>query len=309
MRLKNNAKRISNYEPVACAPIEAKYFLGLFGCVFFLSLLAIFFNTHVTMYIGNSYLLQSSLNCLMLVLLICFGARLLFGPQHGLTHFATEFFYYLTVLQLAYLLCQAAQFTPFAPIDSYLLWFDDWSYLHLTDLMYCAHANTVIYNMLGLLYDSIAYQLIFFPLLLMCFKRFKLFLHEYYFLLLSTLLLGMIFYYFFPTTAPASNLQSPFFTEQQYATGLKFEQIHHHQIPTTSDGGMIAFPSFHVIWAYLCVNLIRCFPKLCITLLPLNLVLALSCVLLGWHYPIDLLGSVLFIILGHAMLLGAKKQA
>ena len=152
-----------------------------------------------------------------------------------------------------------------------------------------------------LIYQSIIYQLICLPLIMILFKRFQL-VREYYFLLVSTLLIGFVFYYFFPTTAPASTIDSPYFLMMQKATGLKFQQIHHNIPPTTLDGGLIALPSFHVVWAYLSIYLLRGWPIFCWLLFPINGLLALSCVLLGWHYPIDLIGSAVVIILAHALL-------
>ncbi len=94
-------------------------------------------------------------------------------------------------------------------------------------------------------------------------------------------------------------IDSPFFTEAQRATGIKFTQIHAHTKPDTFKGGMIAFPSFHVIWAWLCAFLIRDWPIAFGLLFILNTVVMLSCVLLGWHYILDIFGSILVIILAH----------
>jgi len=126
--------------------------------------------------------------------------------------------------------------------------------------------------------------------------------HEFYFLLLVSMIIGFVFYYFFPTMAPSSVIDSPYFLEEQRATALKFSQIHHYLQPTTIEGGLIAMPSFHVIWAYLCLYALRGWPILCGILFPVNCLLALACILLGWHYPIDLVGSIVVILMSQAIL-------
>lgn len=64
---------------------------------------------------------------------------------------------------------------------------------------------------------------------------------------------------------------------------------------------MISFPSFHVIWAWLCLYLVRQWRWVFILLLTMNFVLMVSCVLLGWHYCIDLAGSAVVIFLSHLL--------
>jgi membrane-associated phospholipid phosphatase len=93
--------------------------------------------------------------------------------------------------------------------------------------------------------------------------------------------------------------ESLYFDQNQVSTGLKFNQIHHYISPTTREGGLISFPSFHVIIAWFSACLTRCWPKIFIVLLVYNSCLALSCFLLGWHYFIDIIGSAVIIGLAH----------
>jgi membrane-associated phospholipid phosphatase len=118
----------------------------------------------------------------------------------------------------------------------------------------------------------------------------------------SSLLIGFIVYYFFPTTAPASVLHSDYFIKEQLATGLKFTQIHQYIQPTTLDGGLIAFPSFHVIWAWLCLYLIRSWFVVFYVFLFINILLIFSCVMLGWHYFLDIILSFLILLFCHYLL-------
>jgi membrane-associated phospholipid phosphatase len=57
-------------------------------------------------------------------------------------------------------------------------------------------------------------------------------------------------------------------------------------------GGMICFPSFHVIWAILCVAALWGYRFLRIPVALLAAMIILSTVTTGWHYFIDVLGGV-----------------
>ena len=149
-------------------------------------------------------------------------------------------------------------------------------------------------------YNTLPYQMSYIPMLIIASGRTK-YIREYYFLFLISAIIGFSFYYFFPSTAPASIIKSNYFSTAQYATSLKFMQIHQHIQPTTIDGGMIALPSFHTIWAWFCLYLLRGWPVVFFIMLPVNLLLVASCVLLGWHYPMDILGGIVVILLSHGL--------
>lgn len=269
--------------------------------IFFLSITLIVFNAYVVGYSGNAYITLDQLCVLLIGFLIYAGSHIQYGHDSVLTLYAKEVLCFFSVLGLVALLTTAVQFTPFSPIDSHLLAFDDLSRLHMNRILAWTNDEPLFKKILITTYSTIDYQLVYIPLFLIVIKRFDV-LYEFYFLLLLTALIGFIFYYFFPTMAPASVIDSPYFMASQKATGLKFEQIHHYLKPSTIEGGLIAMPSFHVIWAYLCLNSLRGWPLICWALFPINILLALSCVLLGWHYPIDLLGSVVVIIVAHLVL-------
>ena len=198
------------------------------------------------------------------------------------------------------LLTNAVQFTPFPPIDKYVIAFEHSLHIDMSQIVAWTAKHTWLQKKLAEIYDSLPYQMSILPVVIAIFGQFDK-LREYLCLMLISTIIGFEFYYFFPTTAPASNLYSPFFSPEQLATGIKFTEIHNHLSPSTIEGGMIALPSFHVIWAWLCVYLVRGYKFLFILLLPINLVLVLSCVLLGWHYPSDVLGSLIVIFATHAI--------
>ncbi|BCA95483.1 hypothetical protein TUM19329_18440 [Legionella antarctica] len=210
----------------------------------------------------------------------------------------------MSVIALA---TNAVQLTPFPTIDRKILSIEEFFGIHMSYIMKWTNGHTNLKTLLSIIYDSLPYQMSILPLIIIAAGRFHL-IREYYFLLLFTTLLGFSFYYFFPTTAPASIVTSPFFSPAQIATGLKFNQIHNHMIPTTNEGGLIALPSFHTIWALLNVYLLKEWPVACILLLTINCLLIASCVLLGWHYVIDIIAAIFLVAISYYFLTFYKAK-
>lgn len=225
---------------------------------------------------------------------------------HPITVIVRELFVFFILLSCIALLTNATQYTPFSVIDPYLIQLEQQLHVDTVRLIAWTARHPYAEAVLNFSYNSLAFQMILLPLTMICLQRQAL-LRDYYFLLLVTALLGFGIYYFFPTTAPASHFDSPFFYQEQRDTGMKFIQIHTHQPVTTQAGGLIAFPSFHAIWAILCLYLIRHYRLLFAVLLPLNLLLLLSCLLLGWHYAIDLVGAIAVCLLAWGLLQRIKK--
>lgn len=273
------------------------YFSAVILLSFSLSITALWINTTRTHYIGNNYSPFNIKWACTALILTYLGTCLYYTSSHHITQKIKELGLFFGCMALVLLGTNAVQYTPFTPIDQNILNWSTWIHTDVAQTIAWTYAHPTLYKSMTLIYKSIDYQLTYLPLMFILFGRFKR-LHEYYFLLLTTALIGFTFYYFFPTTAPASVVNSPYFIEAQYATGLKFKQIHAHIKPTTIEGGMIAFPSFHVIWAWLCVWLVRDWTWVFKPLLILNTGIAVSCVLLGWHYILDIIAS--FAVLGIA---------
>lgn len=263
-----------------------------------LSVFGILINYFYYQYPGNNYFPPNTPMIAISLLLMYGGFSLQFGYASRPARLLKEVVYFFLVMVILAFATNAAQYTPFPLIDKQLVIYESTFGINLEAIIAWSHSMPVFKKLLALIYDSLPLQMSYIPLLVIAANRINL-IREYYFLLLFSALIGFTFYYFFPTAAPASVIDSPYFSMAQKATGLKFHQIHHYIKPTTLEGGMIALPSFHVIWAWFCLYLLRGWPLAFAIMLPINILLVASCVLLGWHYPVDLLGSLIVIIAAH----------
>ena len=281
--------------------------LILFG----FSTAAIALNTLIYQFPGNSFV---RFNALPVMVFLFINLALLL-PMLGIKiitkKIVLECLLFFLVCVLIILGATAIQYTPFRPIDAHILAWEKAMHMNLLPMVIWTNHHPLIHLGLAQIYDLLELEMIAFPLYAIALKQYD-YLHEYFFLVLTTACIGFIFYYFFPTTGPASNLPASHFAPEQLATGQKFWQIHHYQQPTTTLGGMIVMPSFHVIWAWLNVYLIRFQPLYCALFAIINVLLTFACVLLGWHYSLDIIGS--FIILAIAFYiykkpLSSRKQS
>ncbi|MCX7117406.1 MAG: phosphatase PAP2 family protein [Legionellales bacterium] len=267
--------------------------------VFFLSSIAILMNLTHHQYPGNLYLPSYAPLNLICFILIYAGFIKMYGHQNKWIGMTKDFIWLASLSITVTFAINAVQFTPYPTIDHQILRLETSLHIDYQQLLTWVSTFPYLKKALAMSYNLLPYQMIYLPILLIIARR-SYYVHEYFFLVLTTVLIGFLVYYFFPTTAPASTINSPYFSEAQRATGLKFNQIHQHISPSTIQGGLIAFPSFHVIWGWLTLYMVRCWPLLFALLLPIYLLMVASCILLGWHYLIDIIGAVVVLIMGHA---------
>lgn len=277
-------------------PITVRQLLPLAVVIFSFSIIAMLVNYLFYNYPGNNYFPENMLLLFTTVILVNLGLILYFNHEHRLRHSGIQLGYFFITMSLIALATNAVQLTPFNPIDRYIASLEARLHIDMVGILLWTNHYIQFKHILSYIYDSLALQMTFIPLLVIALGRFQV-LKEYYFMLLLTTLIGFIFYYFFPTTGPASIIHSSLFSNDQIATGFKFKQIHDHIIPTTIEGGLIALPSFHTIWALLCVYLLKEWMIPFILLSIINLLLIASCVLLGWHYLIDVVAGIALTLL------------
>ncbi len=276
--------------------------------LFLLSVGAFCVNSFGYHYPGNNYFpTHSSLFAITLVLMYG-GFSLQFGRASVPARIVKEIMFYFLVMCVIAFATNAAQYTPFPTIDKSILSIETSLHIDLQMIVSWTHAKPMLKTLLTFIYDTLPFQMTYLPLFIIATGRIH-YIREYYFFLLVSAIIGFSFYYFFPTTAPASMFAHHYFSTEQQATGLKFMQIHQHIQPSTIEGGMIALPSFHVIWAWFCLYLLRGWALGILLLLPINLLLMLSCALLGWHYPIDILGGFIVIFFTHGLYYLLQKKS
>lgn len=276
--------------------LEPALIFAPFVFLFILVILAI--NSYYFHFQGNDYLPEGVLQAGLSLYLVNIGLRCFLHKNHYCCELAKSILLIFSLMILVALLTNAVQLTPFPPIDKNLLIFEQKLHINLPALIAWTKSHLSMQKLLALIYDSLAIQMSVLPLAMAIFGKFEE-LKTYCSLMLISALIGFGFYYFFPTTAPASVIDIPLFSADQYATGIKFNEIHHHLLPSTMEGGLISLPSFHAIWAWLCLYLVRSWTVVFYCLLPINVLLVASCVLLGWHYLLDIVAAGLVVYLSH----------
>lgn len=290
-----------------------KLWLALTLTILCLSTLIIIINSLTFQYIGNNYFPNNTLLFGIFCFLFLTGAHFLKPSENNFTQFALELLmFFLTMTAITYA-TNAVQLTPFPLIDTYLISYESSLGISLTSIMAWGNQYPLLTDILTITYASLPMQMAFIPLLIMLTIFFQsknpiTYLRRYYCLMLVTTIIGFTIYYFFPTAAPAAFLKSPYFNMEEYATGLKLWQIRHHIQPSTLNGGLIAFPSHHTIWAILCLYLVYPYKWAFFILLLNNALLIISCVLLGWHYPVDIIAALLIVWIAFKIIPGTSPN-
>ncbi len=265
-------------------------FTTLLGCV----LLAI--NHYTTQFSGEAFY-TDGFNRATAPLLILAIATIYFRE------IIPERVYLLVFTFCAYFLCiisgswvtQGIQYTTFPTIDHWLLAADNALHFNQLALMKTVHQHAWLDTLLKWSYNSLLPEFILVPTIMTilgCKRAVMVFLLA----LMLTYPIGTMIYYFFPTTAPAQTLHSNLFLPESHATYIKFYEIRHYIKLTTTEGGLIAFPSFHVIWAILFTYMTFEKKWLFYPLIVLNCILVFSTLALGWHYLADIIASIIVTI-------------
>lgn len=277
----------------------------VFTCLL-LSMLSIGFNAQVFHFIGNNYFPLGSFQSGMSLILLFISAYYQLGQRNKITQIFALMLAYYGIFVIESLATNAVQYTPFATIDQDIVKLEP---IPLLPIVIWTKQHPGIRQLLAHIYNSLTIEMIVLPLLLILnLKREH--LYEYFILLLLSTIVGFGFYYFFPSSGGPAATQNPeYFATYQHATELKFYEIHHHMKPSTLEGGMIALPSFHAIWAWLLVYAIRPFRRLYWILMPYNALIIVSCIMLGWHYFTDIFGSILVLVMVHGFCIMHRTTA
>lgn len=188
----------------------------------------------------------------------------------------------------------AIQTTPFHLYDYILYQWDTWLGFSSLAIMNWTYHFVWFSKLCQFTYNSMLIELFAAPLVLLFSlqkNRFSVLIN----LMLITMIIGFSIYYFFPTSAPAHVINSPYFTQSMKGVYRHFYAIQHH-LPLNVDsirGGIIGFPSFHVIWAISITYITWNYPKIFWPLLFWNSLIIYSTLGLGWHFLVDDIASII----------------
>ncbi len=186
--------------------------------------------------------------------------------------------------------------TPFVIIDYHLVQWDHWLGFDVTAFMAWVHQFPGLSKVFWFSYNTWEYQVLLTPLLLALLKKSKE-VNRYFIASAICLIICNLIYYFFPTIAPAGVLHSPYFISQEYNLVTRFYEVHQHLPISNFDGGMVSFPSGHVIYALLVLAAWRKIKVVFYPLLVLNFFLIIATMAIGAHYLVDVIASFIIVTL------------
>lgn len=275
---------------------EILLILALVGVSILLGCSYLLINHFIYGYTGFNYLPLRWVICAPIILGLWLLALYAQTITPKLAFFTLVYTTYFFIMFSFAVLTNGMQYTPFPTIDHYLLTADQWFHFDTLSLMHWTAMHPSIKKIFEVAYEFLNVEIILIPLMLPWFYR-KERVYQLLITLLVAFILGTTVYYFFPTAAPVSVLHSNYFLPDEQATVTKFYQVHHHLTVTTSDGGMIAFPSFHVIWAILLCYSLRGKKIFLYPFAAINVLVILSTLFLGWHYLVDVIAALTVVVI------------
>lgn len=275
---------------------EERCIFSLLTIIFVLAAIFASVNDLSTHYLGNKYLPSHSL--WLLPYFLCSTALGLYYRHKNVRigNFIKGSVISLICLIACGTTASSIQFTPFSTIDPTLVNIDNqWLHLDTPKIVDWTFSHPFFAHLLNDCYLFLQAEVIIVFFTLAALKSDRRF-NQYVTTVLISWIIGTLIYYFWPTIGPAAMFNNPHFAISQYNTILKFNQIHHYLTVTTMDGGMIVFPSFHVIWAALIIYAFYgCRYWIFAPVVIINLLIIASTVLLGRHYLTDVIGGLVIV--------------
>lgn len=198
---------------------------------------------------------------------------------------------FLFIVVCVYALASAIT-TPFPIIDHFLLHADQAVGFSTVAVMTWVHQHHWAYRFFSFCYESWFWEILAAPLVLALFKA-RAEIDRYVIATFLSFLVGGMIYYFWPTIAPAGVLHSGYFSQSQHELVQRFSEVHQSLAITVFGGGMVAFPSFHVINSLIVLFTFRRYRLIFWPLLLLNTGSILATLALGYHYLLDVLAGFL----------------
>ena len=286
MKLLNNKKWL----PFKQQKISLTSYQNACLFIFLASIIVLFLNHFIYHYQGLNYINENALSLLNEAILFKIAAKI-FEPFKRLENLINDFIKLFGCFVLLMIATTAVQYTPFHLIDDFLFRHEKLPLLSLIDW---TKNKLKLFNIIAWIYNSLIQGLYILPLLFTLLRQSKK-VNNFCHYMVFTGIFGFGFYFFFPSCGPVHLYDKTHFLAAQVNNYQKYYDIHHHLIPSQMNGGMIACPSFHVIWAWACVRFFISNRILFPFALTWFLMICASTILLGWHYSIDVLSAILII--------------
>ena len=242
-------------------------------------------------YRGGGSLLLASLPYLPELFLMFVGACLIRTSLPRVSIVLQVLWVQVAIISVLLLYCSSAQYTSFGRIDGWLNHLDGYFHFHTQAIMNYTYGHAELKKFLLMAYKDVLLIMLVSPLLLaaLCERRN---LDILFVTAIVAMIIGDNIYYFFPSIGPVSVIKDHHFLKLQHDLVARFFQLHHHKAVTASGaGGLIAFPSFHVIWAVTLLYVFRNRKLLFYPLLIVNSIAIAATLFLGWHYLVDVLAG------------------
>lgn len=270
---------------------DTKLVYGLAAFIALLGVTFILINATTTQYSGFFYLPMRWVVLAPFVLAVTLIGMYARETSPRIAYFTTAYGTYFFILIAFSILVSGIQYTPFTPIDSVLVKWDQSLGFSTSALMQWTAMHPIIKRILEAAYEFLDIEMLLVPLILGLFKN-RQTVNRFFVTLLVAFFIGTTIYYFFPTMSPVAMFNNPYFLPGEHTTYQKYFQIHHYLAVTSGAGGMIAFPSFHVAWSIILSYALRNKKWIFIPISLINVIVILSTLFLGWHYLIDVFGGI-----------------
>lgn len=263
------------------------------------------FNLFTYKYEASSYIHYNQLLILAPGFLIYYFSRNIRDSHPQLAFFFESLWMILVAAFMLNLFCIAIQYTPFNLQDATLQRWDSLLGFNSIAVINWFHQFPKLIFVLKLAYHSAVIQLFFMPIILAMLqqqRRFDVFINACF----ISAIIGYTIYYFFPTSDPAALFTCPYFTKAMHEIPIRFYDVQHHIPNNNLQGGLIDFPSFHVIWAVFIIYSFKNYKFLLFPLLIWNSLVIISTMALGWHFLTDAIAGVIIALFSLAL---AEKKS
>ncbi len=182
------------------------------------------------------------------------------------------------------------QYTPFHQHDIDIARLDHLMHFNIIVVMNWVAQHPILHKILRNFYFSLGPESLILAFLSPLFADRRIF-NAFVIGIIIASLIGFFIYYFFPTVGPPEIYHSPYFPRDAVTIVKHFVELHHYKIVSNMNGGLISFPSYHVIYCCLIIYPFYRIKWLFYPLVIINLIIVTAALVLGWHYLTDILGG------------------